>query len=351
MKPEYTEPMTVETRQEPLPWAVEDALPAEPTKRKRGRPRKNPQPDATATVNLAAETIAKTPKRTQSGEATSDVVVSAVLGGNASLFVDILKLHVPRGQRIADVTYGQGVFWQQVPTGIYQLRFSDLDAKFERDPVHDVEVASSIDARSLPFSTASESDADIDCLVLDPPYQEGLLRKNKDHMGGQGTHHSFRHAYSNGQSQPLVNRTVETWQYRASGRVPVLLSDDSKWHDAVLALYVKSGLEAYRVLPVNGTLIVKCQDEVSANKQRLTHVELITAYESIGFYCKDLFVLMRDNKPGVARVVEQRHARKNHSYFLVFIKIKRQQVSSTVRLMKDGEAHAAAHAPREKSLD
>ena len=68
--------------------------------------------------------------------------------------------------------------------------------------------------------------------------------------------------------------------------------------------------------------VVKCQDEVSANKQRLTHVEIISAYESLGFYTKDLFVVMRTNKPGVSRLKTQVHARKNHSYFLVFQKAK-----------------------------
>ena len=57
---------------------------------------------------------------------------------------------------------------------------------------------------------------------------------------------------------------------------------------------------------------------MSANKQRLTHVEIITGYEDMGFYCKDLFVLVRRNAPGVSRMVTQVHARKTHSYFLVF---------------------------------
>jgi hypothetical protein len=44
----------------------------------------------------------------------------------------------------------------------------------------------------------------------------------------------------------------------------------------------------------------------------------VTAYEDMGFYCKDLFVLVRNNAPGVSRLLKQKHARKNHSYFLVF---------------------------------
>jgi hypothetical protein len=76
-------------------------------------------------------------------------------------------------------------------------------------------------------------------------------------------------------------------------------------------------------------LIVKCQDEVSANKQRLTHVEIITAYEALGFYTKDLFVLLRSNRPGISRLKTQVHARKNHSYFIVFQNTK-TKISSIV---------------------
>jgi hypothetical protein len=84
-------------------------------------------------------------------------------------------------------------------------------------------------------------------------------------------------------------------------------------------MYLDSGREAYRVLKNYGVFIVKCQDEVSANRQRLTHVELINAWAT-EWYCKDLFVVTRTNRPGVSRIVKQEHARKNHSYFLVFIK-------------------------------
>ena len=96
--------------------------------------------------------------------------------------------------------------------------------------------------------------------------------------------------------------------------------DGPRYHDAVLDLYFKAGREAHRVLKKYGVIIVKCQDEVSANTQRLTHVEIINEYKMLGFYAKDLFVLIRPNRPAVSRIKRQEHARKNHSYFLVFIK-------------------------------
>lgn len=185
---------------------------------------------------------------------------------------------------MADVTYGKGVFWRDVPEGHYKLLPTDIQ--------------SGVDCRCLPY--ASES---IDCVVLDPPYMEGLLRNNVEHRAGNGTHKSFRRAY---QSEENLAEP--------SG---------AKWHAAVIALYVQAAREAFRVLRENGVLIVKCQDEVSANRQWFTHVEIMQACAELGFYAKDLFVLVRTNKPSVSRLKKQNHARKNHSYFLVFVKPKR----------------------------
>lgn len=93
-----------------------------------------------------------------------------------------------------------------------------------------------------------------------------------------------------------------------------------KYHEAVLDLYFETAVEVKRVLRDGGTFIVKCQDEVCANQQRLTHVEIINHYQTLGFCVEDLFVLMRRNRPGMSRVARQVHARKNHSYFVVFWK-------------------------------
>jgi len=65
-------------------------------------------------------------KRKAGGIATSDVVVSAYNGGNAEVFPKILKLHVPAGSTIADVTYGKGVFRQKVNRAKYTVQTSDL---------------------------------------------------------------------------------------------------------------------------------------------------------------------------------------------------------------------------------
>ncbi|GAA1494731.1 DNA methyltransferase [Curtobacterium herbarum] len=212
--------------------------------------------------------------RRQSGAATNDLVMSSSAGNNADVFPDILDLYVDHGATVADVTFGNGAFWSKVDRTDITLLATDL-----RDGV---------DCRDLPYESGS-----IDAVVLDPPYM---------HTPGQGAHvghQNFENYYRN-------NATQST-----SG---------AKYHEAVLELYFDAAREALRVLRDGGMFIVKCQDEVCANKQRLTHVELINEIEPMGFQTEDLFVVTRLTKPGVSRQIRQRHARKNHSYFLVFWK-------------------------------
>lgn len=229
-------------------------------------------------------------KRVQGGEATSALIVSAYVADNAEVFPHVLALHVPLGATVADVTYGKGVFWREVPKSKYKLLATDI--------------AMGVDCRSLPYDSES-----VDCVVLDPPYMEGFFRKSSSEKAGSGTHNSFRNYYSNGDEA----------------------SNGPKWHEAVTDLYFSAGREARRVLRDNGILIVKCQDEVSANRQCLTHVEIINEYEKLGFYLKDLFIVVRKNKPGVSRLKKQVHARKNHSYFLVCIKVPEGKNLRSVR--------------------
>lgn len=223
------------------------------------------------------------------GITTSDLTFSAYVATNADVFEKVLRLHVPKGSKVADVTFGQGVFWRNIPKKEYRLVPSDIQ--------------SGVDCRNLPYQSGS-----FGCIVLDPPYMEGLFRRSKSHLAGAGTHAAFRDYYSNGE---------ET-------------NGGPKYHQAVLDLYFKAGREAHRVLRPEGVLIVKCQDEVSANAQRLTHVEIISEYERIGFYTKDLFVVVRANRPVVTRTKGQVHARKNHSYFLVFVKTSRRRSTTAL---------------------
>ena len=218
--------------------------------------------------------VQRTKRVVSQGAPSNDLVLSAYIEGNDSVFPKILDLYVQHGSTVADVTYGEGVFWRNIQSNLYDLRPTDIKT--------------GIDCRNLPYK-----DSEIDCVVLDPPYMHS--------PGGSAhqSHQAFEKYYANN---------------RLGGQT------GSKYHDAVLDLYIQAGIEAHRVLRERGVFIVKCQDEVCANRQRFTHVEIMNAYEDIGFVAEDLFVVIRKNRPGVSRMIKQVHARKNHSYFLVFWK-------------------------------
>ncbi|MDO5112616.1 MAG: DNA methyltransferase [Clostridia bacterium] len=224
----------------------------------------------------------KPKKRVVTGKSSTDLVFSSYVRNNEEIFPLILSLYVPVGSEIADVTYGKGVFWKKVNQADYVLHFSDIKT--------------GVDCRYLPYKNQS-----MDCVVIDPPYMEGFYRRSNDHLAGNGTFSSFREAYS------------DSSIYTQQKGMP-------KYHDAVLDMYYSAGYEALRVLKKGGILIIKCQDEVSANKQHLTHVEIINEYTKHGLSVEDLFVMIRNNKPNISTLKRQVHARKNHSYFLVFRK-------------------------------
>ena len=82
--------------------------------------------------------------------------------------------------------------------------------------------------------------------------------------------------------------------------------------------YIGTLKEAYRILKNKGILIFKCQD-FTDSKTTLTHCFVNKWANQIGFYSKDLFILL--SKGAIAnKNLTQRHARKYHSYFFVFRK-------------------------------
>lgn len=211
-------------------------------------------------------------------KASDKIILSAYRGRNDIVFRNILKLYVPEGSIIADVTYGLGKFWTLVDQSRYNLLASDIQT--------------GTDFRDLPYA-----DGSVDAVVLDPPYM----------------HYSSGTAY--------LNHTDFDHRYKVNTQH----HENKRGHDAMLELYIEGASEAKRVLKHRGIFVVKCMDEVAGNEQRLTHVELVSRLSKEGFSVEDLFVVMRVDTPTLSSPTIQKHARKNHSYFLVLRKQERSK--------------------------
>jgi tRNA G10 N-methylase Trm11 len=194
-------------------------------------------------------------------------ILSAVLGTNADLFPEVLRLHVPDGSRVLDMTYGKGTFWKKVDRTQYALTTNDL---FSEADIH-------ADFAGFPFE-----DATFNVIILDPPY----FRTN--------------------------NTAGKMAMNYANQRINI------RTHAGIIEMYVRGIQEARRLLVPGGVLIVKCQDEIESRKPKWTHFELTAAAE--GFELEDLFVLVTKHVLVSPKHRNQQHARKNHSYFLVFRK-------------------------------
>jgi len=216
----------------------------------------------------------KSKRKSTDGIATNELVFSAYQDTNDLIFPRILSLYVALDSTVADVTFGKGVFWKKVPPDAYKLLATDLQ--------------DGVDCRKLPYG-----DGVIDCVVFDPPYM---------HTPGGSAHEDHQNYEQYYQNNAASN------------------GNGKKYHEAVLDLYFEAAKEAHRVLRTEGIYMVKCIDEVCANQQRLTHLEIINELATYGFVAEDLFIVMRVNRPGVSRILKQVHARKNHSYFIVFRK-------------------------------
>jgi hypothetical protein len=184
----------------------------------------------------------------------------------------ILQLHC-EGDIELDPTYSTGGFYKQ---GVREPKF-----KFDIQPVKPGVIAAA--AEALPLR-----DNSIKTMIFDPPF---LATKGKS---------------LDGILDVTQNKTVRRFGWYASEK-------------ELFAFYKESLIEFKRILEPKGVLIFKCQDKVSGGKQYMSHNFIIKCAEELGFYTKDLFVLLSKNRMVPKwQTLNQQHARKFHSYFLVF---------------------------------
>ncbi len=190
----------------------------------------------------------------------------------------ILQLHVPNHKIDCDCTYSIGNFYKR--TGIEEPKY-----KFDINPKIDgVEYG---DSRDLPLGGDS-----IECMMFDPPFLSTTGKSLTEDADNN-----------------IINR-----------RFGIYPSEQELYQ-----FYMDSLKEAHRVLKDKGILIFKCQDKISSGKQYMSHCFIYNEAIRVGFYPKDLFVLLAKNRLVADwQVKNQKNARKFHSYFWVFEKSDRK---------------------------
>lgn len=201
-------------------------------------------------------------------------LVKSISYDQSEIIKNILRLYSSKGYIDLDPTYSKGLFYSN--TGIQEPTY-----KFDINPT--VDGVSKGDARSLPLE-----DASVDVEMFDPPF---LATTGK--------------SLALSDNNNVINKRFTVYP------------NEHSLHQ----FYIDSMKEAYRVLKPNGILIFKCQDKVSSGKQFMTHCFIMNEAVKIGFYPKDLFILLSKNRIVAQwQAKNQKHSRKYHSYFWVFEK-------------------------------
>jgi len=201
---------------------------------------------------------------------SGDEISTVIEGDSGDLILAVSRLYFAKGQTIADVTYGKGVFWRRLNPADYQFRFSDLHIGREGSDI------APYDCRKLPYDPAS-----LDVVAFDPPFGDLKI---------------YQHRYETSSSA-------------------LSLADVEK-------LYRDGMKEAERVLRPGGLLLVKCQDAYHGGKQWRMMISTWRFALDLGMRDVDRFILLGARRP-IRLNGEQRTARKMESYLWVFRKPKR----------------------------
>ena len=205
-------------------------------------------------------------------------LISSISYDQIEIIENILKLHTKDNTIDCDPTYSKGNFYKNG-------KIKEPKYKFDINP--QTEDTIKADSRSLPLD-----DNSVNCIMFDPPF---LATTGKSITANDNNN--------------FINKRF--------GVFP----NEKELHQ----FYIDSMKEFYRILKDDGILIFKCQDKISSSKQYLSHVFIINEAIKIGYYPKDMFILLAKTRIVADwQVKNQKNARKFHSYFLVFQKCNKK---------------------------
>ena len=197
---------------------------------------------------------------------TQPNIIKTTNYNNDDIINDIIKLYLPDGIEL-DPTYSKGVFYKNL---------NRPNIMFDLYPQYDY--VNKADCRELPIK-----DNIISSIMFDPPFTAG------------------------------IGKNLESGIIRKRFTMFKNMKEAYKFFEDSLD-------ELYRILKKDGVLVFKIQDTVSQGKQWITHNHVINHAEKLGFKTEDIFILLAKNRIIGKTHHNQKHARKYHSYFLVFIK-------------------------------
>ena len=205
-------------------------------------------------------------------------MVKSVSYDQGEIIRNILQLHIPSHQIDCDPTFSKGVCYKDAGIQVPKYRF-DINPQCDG-----VEYG---DSRHLPLD-----DESVDSILFDPPFLAATgksLEENK--------------------SNNVINKRFGVYP------------SEKELHQ----FYIDSMVEAHRILRHGGVLIFKCQDKVSGGRQYMSHIFIMNEAVKIGFYPRDLFVLIAKSRLVADwQARNQKNARKFHCYFWVFEKSERK---------------------------
>lgn len=199
-------------------------------------------------------------------------LISSVSQRQEEILNNILRLYIPSFKFDCDITYSVGEFYRRIPEPT--LKFDKYPQTADTLPLED--------AYELPSQSLSS-------IVMDLPF---IICNNKE---------------------------SDTFPKK------VHIADRFSYYSSPQDLY-QTNLEmldlVYDKLKKGGILVAKTQDTIFAGKQHWVHNFLVNNATEKGFELIDTFVLIAKTRMIRSKEYVQKHARKYHSYFLVFQKKK-----------------------------